>query len=162
MAFVIFTLTLVPNYYVHLISVADELGGLGWRWHSACAKYQSEKWIPRCTDAHHEEWIPRWTDAHLFCPEDLVWPVCQHGCLLASGTAMTHTPTAAVCTHTFAACRTQLEADCCHISQCYKTFIGRYDEWLQECGWFQRWQYFFFLLLTIQYEISLLGMQIKC
>lgn len=42
MAFVMFTLALVLNYHVHLISVADELGGLDWRWQSVCAKSQDE------------------------------------------------------------------------------------------------------------------------
>lgn len=43
MPFVMFTLALVLNYHVHLISVADELGGLDWRWHSARAQSQDEE-----------------------------------------------------------------------------------------------------------------------
>lgn len=60
MPFVMFTLALVLNYHVHLISVSDELRGLDRGRHSACAKYQNE------------EWIPRLTDARLFCPEDSI------------------------------------------------------------------------------------------
>lgn len=60
MPFVMFTLALVLSYHVHLISVSDELSGLDWRRHSACAKHRNE------------EWIPRLTDARLLCPEDSI------------------------------------------------------------------------------------------
>lgn len=86
MAFVIFTLTLALNYCIYLISVADELGGLGWRRQCARARFQNAARAKR------------WTDARVLCPEDLVFALCQHGCLSAVGTAMTHTT--AVCVHT--------------------------------------------------------------
>lgn len=50
--FIMFTLALVLNYHVHLISVVDELSGLNWRWHSAPAKSPNEEKIQRWTDAH--------------------------------------------------------------------------------------------------------------
>lgn len=65
MPFVMFTLALVLNCHVHLISVADELGGLDWRRHSARAKSQDEEFQD---EQMHS----------LFYPEDLVQPVCQH------------------------------------------------------------------------------------
>lgn len=52
MPFVMFTLAFVLNYHVHLISAADELGGLDWRWYSARAQSEDEEQIPRWTDAH--------------------------------------------------------------------------------------------------------------
>lgn len=54
MPFVVFTLALVLNYHVHLIRVADELGGLDWRCQYACAKSQDKKIDPqvdRCTSS---------------------------------------------------------------------------------------------------------------
>lgn len=127
MPFVVFTLALVLNNHVHLISVADEPGGLhigdGTRAH-----VQNLKMENRLQDGR---------EARRSCSEVSVWPACQHGWWLAAGTAMSHTPTAAVHCHTPLRHAELLlysgrRVGSCHISHCCKIINGMKDGRLEE------------------------------